>query len=1646
MDDLRAKHAQMESDLSHLAIEVREISQRQEESSRLQEEGRKKSDENNRRMEERLAAVVTNQVKQASRGMEDKLANLSMLLEKSLQSQLDKNSNCENGDTSNLIGSKIGDSNPSIVIKDTGVPIPDKNSKENVHEDFSNMQLNPEEYEWGIEFLKQRDKVRNEQMRGPHVTHLPKVDFPNFDGEDPINWLMECNYYFTMYQVAEQYKTRMAVLHFSKDMMDWYRGIQVGNNIMPWEILVEEVFRKFKEGKKQHPIEEFKRCHQLNKVEDYIKQFEKMRFRVMQVSKAFTEDDFKIGFISGLKEEIRGMVKLIKPLSLQDAYDYAQQYEETQDYQQRRTKVFHKSPSFQAYQQPLRLNNEPRKEVVNQQGVHKPWQSNNPPKTTSFEQRKALGLCHYCNEKYFPGHKCATRTVNVITEQGGYTVEEEVSVDEASEEEGEEMVEQAIISMYATSDKQMVSSMRFKGEIGKVPVCALLDSGSTHSFVHPDVITSLHIPVSHTNPMVVMVANGNKMVTDTKCDPLKFTIQGHEFHKEVRLLAVQGYDMILGLDWLMSLGPMVIDWSKGRIEFNREGKKVVLQVQAEKAKVTLLQSSINVAQELKEESEILIAHLFHMSDNTKNTTKVHPALTEVLDKFSDVFKEPTRLPPKRGIDHTIPLTTDSKPINLRPYRYSHFQKLEIDKIIEELLANSVIQVSSSPYASPVLLVKKKDGGWRMCVDYRKLNKQTIKNKFPIPIIEDLLDELHGSTFFSKIDLRSGYHQIRMADGDVHKTAFKTHEGHYEFLVMPFGLTNAPATFQALMNAIFKQYLRKFILVFFDDILIYSKTMEDHIKHVQLTLEVLKKNELFAKMSKCEFGSEQLEYLGHIISAQGVATDLKKVEVMKNWPQPKNVKQLRSFLGLTGYYRRFIKGYGTITKPLSNQLKKNAFDWGPQADTAFIQLKEAMCTAPVLAMPDFSKPFILETDASDIGIGAVLMQGRRPLAYFSKALGIKNQGMSTYEKEFLAVVTAVQKWKHYLMGGHFVIKTDQISLKYLLEQRVHNMLQHKGLCKLLGLDYTIEYKRGVDNKVADALSRRQVSNCQFLASSDCNLVSELIPNWVEELKSSYEDDSWIQSLRAKLLSDDHTSSLYSEYQGLIRYKGKICVGNNHDWRNKLLQEVHDTSLGGHSGILASYQRLKSMFYWPNMKEDVYKYVRTCEVCQLNKGEHVKSPGLLQPLAVPEEAWSSISMDFIVGLPKSEGKEVIWVVVDRLTKYAHFVSISHPYSAPSIAQLFLDQIYKLHGLPITIVSDRDPIFTSLFWKEIMEKLGVKLNMSTAYHPQTDGQTERVNQCIEQYLRCLAQHQPRKWTRWLALAEWWYNTSFHSAIHTTPFQALYGYAPPMIPMGQPPKSMVESVNKMFQERHHLNLQLKEHLRKAHERMKKFADNKRIERKFSVGDWVYLKIQSYRQLSLQHVKHNPKLAPKYCGPFEIIEKIGEVAYKLNLPKGSQVYPVFHVSQLKQRIGRDEAVATNVPVVHPEIELLVQPELILSRRMIKRNNEYVAQILVKWVNQSKEEATWEDYDAIVKSFPHVSLVDKSIFKGGGVSKIAHAEVIQKGEGTITVVDLVNILTENSDNGVNKKEEILFTDVSLTGRTHLVNNVNDDVVKGNPRL
>lgn len=446
----------------------------------------------------------------------------------------------------------------------------------------------------------------------------------------------------------------------------------------------------------------------------------------------------------------------------------------------------------------------------------------------------------------------------------------------------------------------------------------------------------------------------------------------------------------LGVQWLQQVSPIYFDFSKQEMSLSWQGKRVLLRQsnhQSTNIKMTLDSDQLgNIAGHT-----CFLVQLTAIEDTKEANPHIPDVVQPLLQEYPTLFAPPTELPPKRPQDHLIPLVEGSAPVNINPYKCSYLQRTKIEKMVREMLASGIIRHSQSPFASPSLLVKKKDGSWRFYVDYRALNAITVKNRFPIPLIEEMLDQLHGSSVFSKLDLRSGYHQIHVHAQDTYKTTFKTSLGHYEFVVMPFGLTNAPATFQSVMNEIFQEYIGKFVCVFFDDILVYSKNMEEHLGHLKLGFKKLKANSLCVKLSKCAFGQAFVEYLGHVISQEGVAADSKKIEAMQSWPNPINIKSLRGFLGITGYYRRFVKNYGVMSRPLTDLLKNGAFKWDNQAQQAFETLKRAMCQTSVLGIPDFSKEFIVETDACMSGAGAVLMQEGKPLAYFSKAFSQKNMG-------------------------------------------------------------------------------------------------------------------------------------------------------------------------------------------------------------------------------------------------------------------------------------------------------------------------------------------------------------------------------------------------------------------------------------------------------------------------------------------------------------------------------------------------------------------------------------------------------------------------------------------------------------------------------
>lgn len=455
----------------------------------------------------------------------------------------------------------------------------------------------------------------------------------------------------------------------------------------------------------------------------------------------------------------------------------------------------------------------------------------------------------------------------------------------------------------------------------------------------------------------------------------------------------------------------------------------------------------------------------------------------------------------------------------------------------------------------MVLVGKKDSSWRLYVDYRGLNKSTIKDKFPIPIIEELLEELGGSNIYSKIDLRSGYHQIRMAKEDIAKTAFRTHAGNYEYLVMPFGLSNAPSYFQGLMNHMFKEHLRKFILVLFDDILVFSKSLSEHLEHLRITFELLVKHKLCVKQAKCSFEAKRVEYLGYVISAEGVSTDPKKVDAVRRWPLPKNIRELRGLLGLARYYRRFIRHYGIISRPLIDQLKKDGFQWNERASEAFKELKDALTSAPVLALPNNSAVFIVEIDACDYGMKVVLMQEGYPVAYLSKGLSRRHQGLSEYDKELLALVLAVTKWAQYLTGRKSIVKTDQKALKFLLDQKLHTGLQMKWIAKLMQFHFEIQYKKGMENKAADSLSRVQLGEVAAM------VLTLGITELFDRIRFCWDEDLVIKELLRKIRSHEEGVKEFTFVNQQLRRKGKLVVGDDPALKEEILQIWHAKPIGG-----------------------------------------------------------------------------------------------------------------------------------------------------------------------------------------------------------------------------------------------------------------------------------------------------------------------------------------------------------------------------------------------------------------------------------------------------------------------------------------------------
>lgn len=1153
----------------------------------------------------------------------------------------------------------------------------------------------------------------------------------------------------------------------------------------------------------------------------------------------------------------------------------------------------------------------------------------------------------------------------------------------------------------------------------------LLDSGATGNFVSAAFVSKHQLA---TKPLpekhVVRLADGSQQQTSALVTKAPVRIGSYQDHFDLVALPLSGYDAIIGMPWLDQYNP-TIDWQRQQLQFNdergcrhelvgRKKKEPSDELQVLSAKEVRQQWRLNQLEQVcvvfPQQVMDLAAELHSMESSSSATPKDPEAarLSQASKQFeleySDVFSdELSGLPPKRAVDHKIELIPGSSPPSRPTFRLSATELVELKRQLEELLKGNLIRPSKSPFGAPILFVKKKDGTMRLCVDYRALNNITIKNSYPLPRVDELFDRLQGSKYFSKIDLRSGYHQIRIDDEDVPKTAFRTRYGHFEFMVLPFGLTNAPATFMHLMHETFRPFLDSFVIVFLDDILIYSKTQEEHHRHVRQVLDVLRKQKLFAKLSKCELFRTEVEFLGHLIGRDGVRMMEDKVKAVQEWPVPTTVTQVRAFLGTAGYYRKFIKDFSSVAAPLSDLTKDGVtFEWSAKQEESFQKLKGAMAQAPILILPDPNLSYVVNTDASGFATGAVLQQdqgkGLQPIAYLSKKMQDAETRYPVHEQELLAIIHALGTWRHYLLGSRFkvIVRTDHKSLQHFKTQPHLSGRQSRWKDIIANFDFDIEYVIGKDNIVADGLSRRadhqshssellgvqtrrrsQAVTARAAVAPDPSPSSSVaptskrvrIPNQLnisagtqllaDIFEATKEDAEYrrLLKLKAEVLSQRQLRV----HRGLIvKDPGeRVYVPDDRRIKALILAECHDAKMSGHLGSEKTIEQVKRRFYWPKMDAEVKQYVTSCDSCQRNKPSHQHAMGLLQPLPTPERPWQWISVDMITQLPKSRnGFDCIVVFVCRLTKMQHYVATVTAISAPMLATIFLREVVRLHGLPEYILSDRDPKFTAKFWRALWEQLGTTLTLSTAYHPQTDGQTERANRTLEEMLRGYVSWAHDDWDQHLAVLELAYNSSIQASTGKSPFFLNSGQEV-RLPLDAAMASIRNCSNPEAADRiralHTGITEAKRAIEKAQERQRKYADQHRRDVTFAVGDKVLL---STDHLQLVGDRRTPKFSERFIGPFDIQRVVGRNAYELKLPSSLQIHPVLNISRLKAYRDGFEAYPSR-PQPHPRpppetVDADGSEEYEVEKILARRGTGARAQFLVSWKGWPTWEATWE--------------------------------------------------------------------------------------------
>ncbi|KAH9752508.1 Endonuclease [Citrus sinensis] len=1028
--------------------------------------------------------------------------------------------------------------------------------------------------------------------------------------------------------------------------------------------------------------------------------------------------------------------------------------------------------------------------------------------------------------------------------------------------------------------------MYVSAKVNGQSVRALLDTGATHNFVSVDEAKRLGLKTTKEGGTMKAVnspakpiggiAQGVYITLGTWSGKLDFSIVPMDDFKMV--LGMEFFNQVHAFPLLATNSLSILDGSKACMVPTERGKS---------EEKTL--SAMQFKRAFKKDPSFLVSirELNEEGNSGTSPSQVPPRIQAVLNEYKDVMPPelPKKLPPRREVNHAIEMEQCAKPPALAPYRMAPPELEELRRQLKDLLDAGYIRPSKAPFGAP----------------------------------------LGKARYFTKLDLRSGYYQVRIAKGDEPKTACTTRDGSFEFLVMPFGLTNAPATFCTLMNKVLQPFLDRFVVVYLDDIVVYNTTLEDHAQHLRQVLQVLRDNELFLKLEKCSFAQQEVEFLGHKIAGGKIMMENVKVKAILDWEPPSKVPELRSFLGLVNYYRRFIKGYSAKAALLTDMLKKNrTWHWSEECQRAFEELKKAISEEPALALPDHTKPFEVQTDASDFAVGGVLMQEGHPIAFESRKLNDTERRYTVQEKEMTAIIHCLRVWRHYLLGSHFTIMTDNVVTSYFQTQKKLSPKQVRWQDFLAEFDYQLEYKPG-----------RPPTR-----SASKGLAGE----------GAREKD------KALLARGRHPP-----HQG----RPAVCakVGK------EVIKECHDSKWAGHPGIEHTTALVQASYFWPHMRDDIEAYVRTCLVCQQDKVDHQLPAGLLEPLPLATRPWESVSMDFITSLPKSEGYGSIMVVVDRYSKYATFIAAPINCKADEAARLFVKHIVKLWGVPKSIVSDRDPRFTGRFWTKLFKMLETDLKFSTSFHLQTDGQTERINGLLEMYLRHYVSAHQRDWAKLLDIAQFSYNLQRSEATGKSPFEIIMGFQP-MTPnaIASTYGGKSPAAHKLAREWHEEADITRAYLDKAARKMKKWADTRRRHVEYKEGDQVMINLLPQQFKTLRKVHKG--LVRHYEGPFRVVRHVGNVSYQLQLPPRLKIHPVFHVSLLKpyhedmgepSRGESRRAPTAVVTAFDKDVDYIIADRMV-SRRGVPAHSEY----LVKWKKLPENEATWEREEDLWQFAEHI--------------------------------------------------------------------------------